>query len=104
MMPDGSWECITIMEQLREIRDMHISHAATVKAEIQHIKSSLERIEAIEAAIDDMKIGDARQAGHIDGAIWALAKVGAFVVFLFGGIGWLATGGRWDWIKEHVFK
>lgn len=104
MMPDNSAECETILEQLREIRDMHIEHAATVKTEIRHIKQSLAKIEAIETAIDEMKIGDARQAGKLDGAVWALAKVGAIVVASFGAIGWLATGGRWDWIKEHVLR
>lgn len=103
-MPDASKECEIILEQLREIRDMHIAHAATVKAEISHIKQSLARIETIEAAIEDMKIGDARQAGQIDGAVWALAKVGAVCVASFGAIGWLVTGGRWDWIKEHVLR
>lgn len=30
-MPDGSRECEIILEQLREIRDMHIEHAAVVR-------------------------------------------------------------------------
>lgn len=103
-MPDGSRDCEIILEQLREIRDMHISHSSAVKIEIEHIKCSLERIEAIENAIEEMKLGDARQTGIIDGAIWALAKVGAGVVALFGIIGWVATGGHWEWFKEHVLK
>ena len=103
-MPDGSRDCEIILDELRQIRDMHIEHASAVKVEIQHIKASLVRIEAIEAAIDDMKLGDARHAGQIDGVIWALAKVGAFVVALFGAVGWLATGGRWEWFKENVLR
>jgi hypothetical protein len=104
MMPDASRECETILEQLREIRDMHIEHSSAVKVEILHIKTSLARIEAIETAIEQMKLGDARHEGKVDGMIYALAKVGAFVVAVFGAIGWLATGGRWEWIKEHVFR
>lgn len=103
-MPDASRECEIILDQLRQIRDMHIEHSAAVKVEIQHIKRSLGRIEAIETAIEEMKLGDARQAGQIDGVIWALAKIGAFVVTVLGGIGWIATGGRWEWIKDNVLK
>lgn len=103
-MPDGSRDCEIILDELRQIRDMHIEHSSAVKVEIQHIKASLARIEAIEAAIDDMKLGDARHAGQIDGVIWALAKVGAFVVALFGAVGWIATGGRWEWFKENVLR
>lgn len=103
-MPDASRECEIILDQLRQIRDMHIEHSAAVKVEIQHIKSSLARIEVIEAAIDDLKLGDARHAGQIDGVNWALAKIGALVVALFGAIGWLATGGRWEWVKENILR
>lgn len=103
MMPDASKECEIILEQLREIRDMHIEHATAVKVEIKHIKESLQRIEAIEASIDEMKIGDARQAGQIDGATWALAKVGAVCMASLGVIGWLVSGG-WERLKDHLLK
>lgn len=103
-MPDGSRDCEIILEELRNIRDMHIAHSSAVKIEIEHIKTSLERIKAIENAIEIMKVQDARQAGQIDGATWALAKVGGMVVAMLGVVGWLVTGGGWEWIKEHVLK
>lgn len=98
MMPDASKECEIILEQLREIRDMHIEHSTAVKVEINHIKEALQRIEIIEASIDEMKIGDARHAGQIDGATWALAKVGAVAMAMLGVVGWLISGG-WERIK-----
>lgn len=99
MMPDGSRDCELILEQLRQMRDMHIAHAATVKAEIDFIKKSLEKIETIEASIDAIKLLDARQAGQIDGATWAFAKIGAAAVAMLGVIGWL-MGGGWEKIKD----
>ena len=103
-MPDGSRECETILEQLREIRDMHIAHSSSVKTEIQFIKASLTKIDAIEKSIETMRLQDARQAGQIDGAVFALAKVGAVVMAMFAVIGWLATGERWAWIKLNLLK
>lgn len=100
-MPDGSRECEIIMEQLREIRDMHIAHSSEVKAEIRMIKETLEKIDTIEQSIEHMRIQDARKQGAFDGAIWTLARIGAFVTLLFAGVGWLTTGGGWQWIKEH---
>lgn len=102
MMPDGSRDCEIIMEQLREIRDMHISHASEVKAEIRMIKDTLEKIDTIEKSIEHIRVQDARQQGQFDGAIWALAKIGAFFTLLLAGIGWLTTGGGIVWIKEHL--
>jgi len=102
MMPDGSRDCEIIMEQLREIRDMHIAHSAEVKTEIRMIKSTLEKIDTIEASIEHMRVQDARQQGQFDGAIWTLARIGAVVTLLFAGIGWLTTGGGWQWIKDHL--
>lgn len=93
IVPDGSRDCEIILEQLREIRDMHIDHAATVKAEIAFIKNALKKIETIEQSIERMKMQDARQAGQIDGATWALAKVGAVAMAMLGVIGWLVSGG-----------
>lgn len=98
-MPDGSRECELILEQLRQMRDMHIAHAATVAAEIEFIKKSLLKIESIEASIEAMKLVDARQAGQIDGATWAFAKIGAVSVAVLTVIGWL-MGGGWDRIKD----
>jgi hypothetical protein len=102
IMPDGSRDCEIIMEQLREIRDMHIAHSSEVKAEIRMIKETLEKIDTIEASIEHMRIQDARQQGQFDGAIWTLARIGAVVTLLFAGIGWLTTGGGWQWIKDHI--
>lgn len=102
-MPDGSKDCEIILEQLREIRDMHIDHAATVKAEIAFIKNALGKIEAIEQSIERMKMQDARQAGQIDGVTWALAKVGAVAMASLGVVGWLISGG-WDRLKDHLLK
>lgn len=99
-MPDGSRDCELILEQLRQLRDMHIQHAATVRTEIDYIKNQLSKIEAIEDAIERMKIQDARQAGQVDGVTWALAKVGAFSLVAFSIVGWLITGGGWDKIKD----
>lgn len=101
-MPDGSKDCEIILEQLREIRDMHISHASEVKAEIRMIKDTLDKIDTIEASIEQIRIQDARQQGAFDGAIWTLARVGAFVTLLFACVGWLTTGGGWSWIREHI--
>ncbi len=98
-MPDGSRECELILEQLRQMRDMHIQHAATVTAEIDFIKKALVKIETIEEAIEAMKLVDARQAGQIDGVTWAFAKIGAAAVVVLGLFGWL-IGGGWDRIKQ----
>lgn len=101
-MPDASRECDLIMEQLREIRDMHIAHASSVRTEINFIKDSLSKIDVIETAIEEMKRQDAREKGMFDGVTWTLAKLGAGVVLLLAGIGWLTTGGGLVWIKEHI--
>lgn len=78
---------------------MHIEHAATVKTEIAFIKNALTKIETIEQSIERMKVQDARQAGQIDGATWALAKVGAVAMAVLGVVGWLISGG-WERIKQ----
>ena len=100
-MPDGSRDCEIILEQLREIRDMHIAHASTVRTEIEFIKSSLTKIETIEQSIESMKMQDARHEGQIDGATWALAKVGAVCMASLGVLGWLISGG-WERIKSFL--
>jgi hypothetical protein len=101
-MPDGSRDCEIILEQLREIRDMHIAHASEVKAEIRMIKETLDKIDGIEASIENIRIRDATRQGQFDGAVWTLARIGAVVTLLFAGIGWLTTGGGWQWLKAHL--
>lgn len=101
-MPDGSRDCEIILEQLREIRDMHIAHAAEVKAEIRMIKDTLEKIDTIEKSIESIRVSDARQQGQFDGAVWALAKVGVGATLTMAGVGWLTTGGGWTWLKQHL--
>lgn len=105
-MPDGSLECQRIFAQLdeiqerqQEIREMHISHAATVTSEIRFIK---DKIDTIETSTYELSKAAAHKDGLFDGAVWALAKVGAFAMLLLAGVGWLTTGGGWVWIKEHL--
>lgn len=101
-MPDGSRDCEIILEQLREMRDMHISHSSEVRAEIRMIKDTLNKIDLIEESIERIRLDDARQRGVFDGAVYALAKVGAVVTVFLAFVGWMTTGGGWVWIKEHL--
>lgn len=105
-MPDGSEGCHRILSQLdeiqerqQEIREMHIAHAATVTTEIKLIK---DKIDTIENSTNELSKAAAHKDGLFDGAVWALAKVGAFAMLLLAGVGWLTTGGGWTWIKEHL--
>lgn len=104
-MPDGSEGCQRILDHLRTIesnqqsmREMHIAHAATVSTEINILKS---KIDSIEESTSEIRTAAARRDGMFDGAIWLLAKVGAAATMLMAFIGWLTTGGGWQWIKEH---
>lgn len=106
MMPDGTEGCQRILNQLdeiqerqQEIREMHIAHAASVTTEIALIKK---KMDAIEHSTDEISKAAVRRDGLFDGAVWALAKVGAFVTVVMAAIGWLTTGGGWAWFKEHV--
>jgi hypothetical protein len=71
-MPDGSIECGMILGKLEAME---------------------EELKALREAVDEIKIGRAREAGQFSGATWALARVGAGVVALFGLLGWLAVNG-----------
>ncbi len=105
-MPDGSMDCQRILNQLgdiqerqQEIREMHIAHSATVTTEIKLIK---DKIDAIESSTNELSKAAAHKDGLFDGAVWALAKVGALAMLLLAGVGWLTTGGGWAWLKEHM--
>lgn len=104
-MPDGSEGCQRIMDQLEQIernqqqmREMHIAHAATVSTEISLIKG---KIDGIEKTTGEISRAAARRDGMFDGAIWTLAKVGTAATMFMAFIGWMTTGGGWQWIKEH---
>lgn len=104
-MPDGTEGCQRIMDQLETIernqqtmREMHIAHASAVTTEIKVIKA---QIDGIEQSTSEISRAAARRDGMFDGAIWTLAKVGTAATMLMAFIGWMTTGGGWQWIKEH---
>lgn len=104
-MPDGTEGCQRILEQLETIernqqtmREMHIAHAATVSTEISLIKA---KIDAIDESTSEIRTAAAHRDGMFDGAIWTLAKVGTAATMFMAFVGWMTTGGGWQWIKEH---
>lgn len=59
------------------------------------------RLETIEAKLDEIVI----QKAASDGESRALAKIGGWVVVIFGGVGgivaWFTTGGE-GWLRDHL--
>ena len=105
-MPDGSEGCQRILDQLstiesnqQKMREMHIEHAASVATEIKMMRETIDGINELTAEI---RTAAARRDGMFDGAIWTLAKVGTAATMLMAFVGWLTTGGGWQWIREHM--
>jgi hypothetical protein len=115
MMPDGSVDCIIIMNKLEDIqntqqliqtsqqtiREMHVAQVATVSTEIAQIKT---KIDSMDEKIDEISRAAAKRDGMFDGAVFTMAKVGTFVTMGLAAIGWWTTGGGWVWVKEHILK
>jgi hypothetical protein len=69
---------------------------ARIASEARHvaeISEAFTRIRALEAALNLAK-----------GANFALAKIGAGVVFVLSGVGWLSLHGIPQWIKESFWR
>lgn len=71
-MPDNSLECGMILAKLEALQ---------------------EQLNSLHGAVEEIKLGRAREAGQLSGATWALARVGAVVVALLSAAGWVVVNG-----------
>ena len=110
-MPDGSYECGVIIEQLAHIKStIDRNYADTVNYQSQMCKL----VDKIESRIDehqrvvdemfdsmdkrvDILMSDRDKA---KGAMHALSLIGGLVVSSFTFVGWLALNGVPQWIKD----
>jgi len=52
-----------------------------------------EQLAELRRAVEEIKLGRAREAGQLSGATWALARVGAIVVAFLSAAGWIVMNG-----------
>jgi len=71
-VPDGSVECGIILAKLETLE---------------------EQLAELRRAVEEIKLGRAREAGQLSGATWALARVGAIVVAFLSAAGWIVMNG-----------
>lgn len=83
-MPDGSQECGEILEKL---------------------ESHDQRLQSIETRLTSIEMKLTKDAAFRDGALFALARIGAVTVLMFSFVGWVATGGGHTmagWVKKML--
>jgi hypothetical protein len=89
-MPDSSIECGIILGKLQVIQETLIEHQRLVAIEIKDLKDRIEEIRIHHAHEGGREIGEQEMISKVEKG---LSKIGAIVLVLLSGVGWVAVNG-----------
>jgi hypothetical protein len=89
-MPDSSIECGIILGKLQAIQETLIEHQRLVAIEIKDLKDRIEEIRIQHAHEGGREIGEQEMINKVEKG---LSKIGAIVLVLLSGVGWVAVNG-----------
>ena len=92
---EDKYACELIIQELAALR-RDVSELKSLREDVAIMKALKDEVLTLKKIISDLR--DDRS--QVQGAMWAMSKIGAGVVAMFGIVGWIAIHGLPMWLKD----